>query len=95
VPNSEITEVQRIVSVLRRKVASLRFHFGDVPDVQRLLNDVERLDIDITELRGNTSRPRRVQQLADVVVIPDAPYNPELWHGADDEGVGGYRRQTG
>ncbi len=94
-PNSEITEVQRIVSVLRRKVASLRFHFGDVPDVRRLLNDVERLDIDITELHGNTSRPRRTQNLVDVVMIPDAPYNPELWHGADDEGVGGYRRQAG
>ena len=94
-PTSEITEVQRIISVLRRKVASLRFQLGDIPDVQRLLNDVERLDIDITDLRGNTSRPRRTQQLADVVVIPDAPYNPELWHGADDEGVGGYRRQTG
>jgi hypothetical protein len=95
VPNSEITDVQRIVSVLRRKVASLRYHFGDVPDVRRLLNDVERLDIDITELHGNTSRPRRTQTLADVVMIPDAPYNPELWQGADDEGVGGYRRQTG
>ena len=94
-PNSEITEVQRLVSVLRRKVASLRFHFGDVPDVRRLLNDVERLDIDIAEMRGNVARPRRTQTLADVVMIPDAPYNPELWHGADDEGVGGYRRQTG
>jgi hypothetical protein len=95
VPNTEITEVQRIISVLRRKVASLRFRFGDVPDVRRLLNDLERLDIDVAELQSNRSRTRGSHQLAEVVVIPDTPYSADFWHGADDEGVGGYRRQTG
>jgi hypothetical protein len=28
----------------------------------------------------------------DRVVVPDTPYDPALWHGADDEGVGGYKR---
>jgi hypothetical protein len=27
----------------------------------------------------------------DLVTVPDTPYAPDFWHGADDEGVGGHR----
>jgi hypothetical protein len=55
---------------------------------------VERLDIDAAEFAG---APTPLKQRdgpggkPDIVVVPDTPYDPALWLGADDEGVGGVR----
>jgi len=55
---------------------------------------LERIDIDAAHFAG---RPTPPQQRAgqggkpDIVVVPDTPYDPALWLGADDEGVGDVR----
>jgi hypothetical protein len=92
--SSEIVELRRALGQLRHCVGGLRARYGDVAAVQRLANDIERLDIDATELvdRDSTPRPREAPRVErEVVVVPDTPYDPQLWDGADDEGVGGYR----
>ncbi|MEU5692687.1 hypothetical protein [Actinosynnema sp. NPDC020468] len=93
--SSEIVELRRALGRLRQCVGGLRNRYGDVAAVQRLANDVERLDIDATELTDLDGTPRqreapRVER--EVVVVPEGPYDPKLWHDADDEGLGGYRR---
>lgn len=85
----EVTDLQRTVAELRSCVGALRARFGETPTVLRLANDVDRLNIDIAEL-GGLPEPRAPHGENERVVVPDTPYDPELWRGADDEGVGGY-----
>ncbi|MBB5808538.1 hypothetical protein F4560_008306 [Saccharothrix ecbatanensis] len=94
--SSEIVELRRALGQLRHCVGGLRARYGDVAAVQRLANDVERLDIDATELLDLDSTPRQREAPRaerEVVVVPDTPYDPKLWSDADDEGLGGYRSQ--
>jgi hypothetical protein len=89
---TEITELRRTIGQLRQCVGALRARYGDASAVRRLANDVERLDIDVAELDAATPPVPAQAKAADRVVVPDTPYDPALWHGADDEGVGGYKR---
>ena len=90
---TELADVQRALGQLRSCVGALRSRYGDVAAVRRLSNDVERLDIDITELSTSMPTPRRGSESStqETVVVPDTPYDPSLWKDADDEGVGGQR----
>jgi hypothetical protein len=88
---TEIAELRRTIGQLRQCVGTLRARYGEASAVRRLANDVERLDIDATELDGCADVPAQAKS-ADRVIVPDTPYDPALWHGADDEGVGGYKR---
>ncbi|RZS38983.1 hypothetical protein EV193_104194 [Herbihabitans rhizosphaerae] len=90
---TEITELQRTIGQLRRCVGALRSRYGDVAAVQRLANDVERLGIDADDLGAQPTTPApRAQAAEEVVVVPDTPYDPDLWRDADDEGVGGHHK---
>ncbi|GLZ38637.1 hypothetical protein [Actinokineospora sp. NBRC 105648] len=91
--STEISELQRTIGQLRHCVGALRARYGDIPAVRRLANDIERIDIDAADFSATPTAPVPRQAAdAEVVVIPDTPYDPALWHGADDEGVGGYQR---
>jgi hypothetical protein len=92
-PSTEISELRRTIGQLRQCVGALRARYGEAPAVRRLANDLERLDIDAGEL-DQSPVPVQVKPTdrANVVVVPDTPYDPALWQGADDEGVGGYQR---
>jgi hypothetical protein len=89
---TEIMELRRTIGQLRQCVGALRARYGDASAVRRLANDVERLDIDAAELDAAIPPVPAQAKAADRVVVPDTPYDPALWHGADDEGVGGYKR---
>jgi hypothetical protein len=89
---SEIAELRRTIGQLRQCVGALRSRYGDASAVRRLANDVERLDIDTADLDGVPLAVPVQAKAADRVQVPDTPYDPALWHGADDEGVGGYKR---
>ena len=60
-----------------------------VNDVQRILNDVELLDIDAGEL--DLAR-HAVDQPSEKIGIPDTQYDSDFWRDVDDEGVGGHSR---
>ncbi|AQT78218.1 hypothetical protein B1R94_01670 [Mycolicibacterium litorale] len=94
---TELTELHHLIGGLRRCVASLKSKYGDTPamrrivnDAERILNDVELLDIDANELA-------LTQQTAVVsgekIGIPDTPYDSAFWQDVDDEGVGGHNRR--
>ncbi|SHF39175.1 hypothetical protein [Streptoalloteichus hindustanus] len=92
---SEMAALHRAMGELRQRVGELRSRYGDVPPVRRLVNDVERLDIDVADLGGlpTAPAPRTEGKGPEIVHVPDTPYDPKLWHDADDEGVGGYHRE--
>jgi hypothetical protein len=86
---SDITELQRAIGQVKAAVGALRAQYGDIPAVRRLVNDVERLDIDTCDFRSepDTPQPRRPQVSEhEVVVVPDTPYDREMFR-ADDEYV--------
>lgn len=91
---TELTELRRTVGQLRHCVGALRARYGDVSSVRRVANDLERLEIDLEEFDQAPPVPAqaRAADRSNVVMVPDTPYDPSLWHGADDEGVGGYQR---
>lgn len=93
---TELGDVLRALAHLRTGVDGLHARYGDVPMVRRIDNDLERLEIDVSEL--STAAPAPPQRRAptrtgsthrEVVEVPDTPYDPSLWRDVDDEGVGG------
>ncbi|WP_040925764.1 hypothetical protein [Saccharomonospora marina] len=91
--STEMSELRRTIGRLRQCVGALRARYGEAPAVRRLANDVERLDIDAGDLaQQQMPAQSKPSDPPDVVKIPDTPYDPSLWEGADDEGVGGYHR---
>jgi hypothetical protein len=91
-PKTEIANLRRAIGQLRQCIGALEAQYGDAAVVRRLANDLERLDIDAADFDTTTPAPRSSTPL-EVVVVPDTPYDPKLWQGADDEGVGGYHPQ--
>ncbi|BBY58778.1 hypothetical protein MSAR_19140 [Mycolicibacterium sarraceniae] len=61
-----------------------------VNDAERILNDVELLDIDANEL---ALTQQTVVIAGEKIGIPDTPYDSTFWQDVDDEGVGGHNRR--
>jgi uncharacterized protein Yka (UPF0111/DUF47 family) len=80
--STEFAELKNTINRLRGCVNSLQSRYGDDPDVRRIANDVERLEIDADEIE-------RHHAAEEVVRIPDTPYDANFWRGAADEGLGG------
>jgi hypothetical protein len=90
---TELTTLHRTVDELRDAVASVRDRYGDIPAVRRLLGDLDRINLDASELDELTPLPAAsTVEAGDVLMLDDSPMDPRLWDGADDEGVGGYHR---
>ncbi|MEU1483955.1 hypothetical protein [Streptomyces sp. NPDC005752] len=92
----QVAGVDVLVHGLRRYVESLQVSAGDSVAVRRLMNDIDRLELDL----GDLSLPQdavlpqsTVGSGAEVIRVPDAAVgDPGQWHGVDDEGIGGHRR---
>jgi hypothetical protein len=82
---AELISLRRAINDVRSCVAVLRDRHGDVRSVQRLVGDVERLDLDAADL----DLPPRLA-VPEVVPLGSEPIDPSIWADADDEGVGGY-----
>jgi hypothetical protein len=87
---SELSVLHRTVDELRTIIGSVRTRYGDIPAVKRLLGDVDRIDLDASEL-DDVVPPSRPEP-GPVQEIDDRPVDPALWADADDEGLGGIHR---
>ena len=93
--STEFAELHELIGGLRRCVTSLASKYGDSPatrrivnDAERILIDIDRLDIDAEELelgRGLT----RYQYSGEKIPIPDTQYDTDFWRDVDDGGVAG------
>lgn len=90
---AELAELHNLIGGLRRCVTALKSRFGDAPgmrrivlDAERILSDVELLDIDANELDLERWAAQHTQEK---IQIPDTDYDFEFWRDVDDEGVGG------
>lgn len=89
---TEFATLRRSIEQLRQSVSGVRSAFGDGPEVRRLVNDLERLEIDAAELASREPLPRVgvASHVPDHVVVPDTPLDETMFSDADDEGLGGY-----
>ena len=88
---TEFATLRRSIEQLRVSVAGVRHAFGDAPEVRRLVNDLERLEIDAAELSSTHPESHPAAGVVpEHVVVPDTPLDDSLWRDADDEGIGGY-----
>ena len=90
--STEFATLRRSIEQLRASVAEVRTAFGDAPEVRRLVNDLERLEIDAGELASaQPVRPATTPSyVQDHVIVPDTPHDQTMFSDADDEGLGGY-----
>ncbi|MFC8796668.1 hypothetical protein ACFT2C_02955 [Promicromonospora sp. NPDC057138] len=89
---SEFATLRRSIEQLRQSVSGVRSAFGEAPEVRRLVNDLERLEIDAAELAScEPLRPAGVHShVPEHVPLPDTPLDEAMFSDADDEGLGGY-----
>ena len=89
---TEFATLRRSIEQLRQSVTGVRDAFGDCAEVRRLVNDLERLEIDATELASTEPLPRASVsgRVPEHVVVPDTPLDETMFSDADDEGLGGY-----
>jgi hypothetical protein len=92
---TDLAELHDLIGGLRRCVTSLRSRYSDSPamrrivlDAERILNDVELLDSDASDL--DLGR-HTVAHSGEKIGIPDTQYASDFWRDVDDEGVGGNR----
>jgi hypothetical protein len=88
--HQDVSALRALIEQAQAHVEALRRASRDHPGVRRLVNDLDRLAIDVDEVAGTAVVPAPTPA-AEPVPVPDTPYAPDFWHGADDEGVGGYR----
>ena len=91
---TELAELHDLIGGLRRCVTSLKGRYGDTPTMRRIVNDAERIlnDVELLDIDAGELDLARLEQSGEKIVIPDTQYDAEFWRDVDDEGVGGYRR---
>ncbi|WP_447041089.1 hypothetical protein [Streptomyces sp. DSM 118878] len=102
--SAEIVEIRKALMKLRGSLNALRNGQGDSPYVRRLMNDVDRFELDLEDPESRnafasvtgsvaTLTQMTVANVArDAVRIREGSDDTVVWHDADDEGIGGYRR---
>ncbi|GAB3163236.1 hypothetical protein GCM10027059_17350 [Myceligenerans halotolerans] len=87
---TEYLTLRRSIEQLRRSVAEVRDTFGDGPEVRRLVNDLERLEIDASEFAGAHPERPAGTEAQETIYVPDTPDDSAMWSDVDEEGLGGY-----
>jgi hypothetical protein len=102
--SAELVEIRKGLIKLRGSLNALRNGQGDSPYVRRLMNDLDRFELDMEDsesrkdLASVTGSVATLTQMAVANVARDAVRIQEgfddnvAWHDADDEGIGGHRR---
>ena len=92
---TELNELHTLIGDMRRCAAMLAAKYGDSPATRRVVNDVDRirvdidrLDIDTGELAAHHGVTRQAQS-AEKIAIPDTQYDREFWGDISDGGVSG------
>lgn len=92
---TDLAELHHLIGSLRRCVTNLKARHGDTPSMRRIVNDTERILIDVELLEIDAAELELAAQAVvasgDKIAVPDTEYDRDFWAGIDDEGVGGHR----
>jgi hypothetical protein len=92
---AEREELHQLSGALLKCVTSLASKCDDTPamrrivnDAERILNGIDRLDIDVEELEL-THGLTHPEPCGGMIAIPDTQYDIHFWRDVDHEGIGG------
>jgi hypothetical protein len=92
---AEREELHQLSGALLKCVTSLASKCDDTPamrrivnDAERILNGIDRLDIDVEELEL-THGLTHPEPCGGMIAIPDTQYDIDFWRDVDHEGIGG------
>jgi hypothetical protein len=80
-----VAATRAALTSLAAAVLRLRSEYGDTLGVRRLTSDVDRLNADLDELGGPAPGARPPVAPAEMIPIPDEPYDESMWHDAQSE----------
>ncbi len=95
--DSALLALHRSIEELKTAVSVLTHIHGKTPVVARLINDLDRLQLDAAdaEVLRTPDLPASIKgQGAAVYHVSDEPYDHTMWADSDQEGVGGYGKHT-
>ena len=93
-PATEFTDLRQTIGQLRQCIAALRSQYGDTNAVRRLVNDLDRLEIDAGELEQSPPPPApRHASDSQKIYVPELRSDESAWMGAQDEGLGFHSRE--
>jgi len=87
----EVAAVRHALTSLQHAVDRLAAGCAEGPALRRLRTDVRRVAEDLDELGDLRPGQQMGDRLPRLMFVPDQPYDPSLWSGADDEGLSGMR----
>ncbi|MFH5232035.1 hypothetical protein [Antrihabitans spumae] len=92
---TEINELRQTIGQLRQCIGALRSQYGDARSISRLVNDLDRLDLDAADLEESPPPPIKgaPERRNDVIYVPDSRSDESAWMGAQDEGLGFHSRE--
>ncbi|MDH3011699.1 MULTISPECIES: hypothetical protein [Gordonia] len=92
--NAEINALHHSIQALRHQLVTLKARYGDADSVRRMVNDLDRLDIDLHDFEQNPPKVKPQRKPGqDRVYVPDSKSDESAWLGAQDEGLGFHSRE--
>ncbi|HCA85981.1 MAG TPA: hypothetical protein DEQ61_11070 [Streptomyces sp.] len=92
--HDDLRAAQRCLDDLARSVGRLEQQVGEGPDIRRVRSDTDHLLESLALLKETTPDRTLPEAGADVIIIPEAPYNNALWTDVDEEGIGARDRHA-
>ncbi len=83
--NDAVGATHEALTTLAAAVLRVRNEYGDTLGVRRLVTDVDRLHADLDELGDPQPGHRPHVDKADLLEIPDDPYDESMWQDAQSE----------
>ncbi|QMU75168.1 hypothetical protein GXW83_04735 [Streptacidiphilus sp. PB12-B1b] len=85
---SPLAEARNRLDALDRAVRLAQRRLGSGLEVRRVRADLDHLRESLALLCESIANGAVPGPATEVVEIPDTPYDPEMWRGIDDEGIG-------
>lgn len=90
--HNELATARHALNDLVRSVGRLQICLGNGLDVRRVREDADHLREDLALLQlhegAAAEEPAPAPAQSEIVFIPQTPYDPSMWVGCDDEGIG-------
>ena len=80
-----VVATRAALTSLAAAVLRVRNEYGDTLGVRRLTSDVDRLNADLDELGAPAPDARPPVAPAEMIPIPDEPYDESMWQDAQSE----------
>ena len=87
-PVSALAEARSRLDALDRSLRAAQRRLGGGLDVRRVRTDLDHLRESLALLADSVTAGVGLDGTDEMVDIEDTPYDPEMWRGIDDEGIG-------